>query len=352
MKKKRISPQRVTDNEIRNFASNNGCNIVSIERKRDANETIRIYIKYNCKCNADIINSSKWERFHSNPQCKICNKNVKINAKKDDMNLISDANDCKIIRFEEFSGHLYVNYICNCDNQKICRKRIDKFKSFPMCKNCIYKNNPRVTDDDVRNFVQSRGLTYVKHWRVYGKNAKIIVEFICNCGNRNPCIREKNSLGYGCNVCKLERTKSTNFKKYGTEHYMQNSTARLQWEKRSYKYKKYIFPSGRSVICQGYENWALDLLILYEFDENDILTDHEICTNESIPQFWYEYEGKIRRYYPDIYIKSERKFIEVKSTFTANYKPHIINLKRESVLKLGFEFELWVFDIDGCPTIM
>jgi len=35
-----------------------------------------------------------------------------------------------------------------------------------------------------------------------------------------------------------------------------------------------------------------------------------------MPEIWYEFEDKRRRYYPDIYIKSQNKIIEVKSDYT------------------------------------
>ena len=63
--------------------------------------------------------------------------------------------------------------------------------------------------------------------------------------------------------------------------------------------------------------------------------------------FWYEYEGKQHRYYPDICIWSQKKIIEVKSPSTERLKPEILALKRESVLKNKFQFESSVFDSKG-----
>jgi hypothetical protein len=91
------------------------------------------------------------------------------------------------------------------------------------------------------------------------------------------------------------------------------------------------------------ENMCDVLKSEFGYNENDILCDNEISKSE-IPQFWYEYDGSKHRYYPDICILSERKIIEVKSNYTASYKPEIIQLKRDSVIQAGFNIELWVFD--------
>lgn len=66
----------------------------------------------------------------------------------------------------------------------------------------------------------------------------------------------------------------------------------------NYKYKKYIFSSGKSVNYQGYENVALDEL-LQMYNEDDIENDRH-----KIPTIKYTINNKVHYYYPDIYIKS------------------------------------------------
>jgi hypothetical protein len=55
--------------------------------------------------------------------------------------------------------------------------------------------------------------------------------------------------------------------------------------------------------------------------------------------FHYEYEGETHRYYPDIYIKSENKVIEVKSTYTFNKEKEKNLLKRDSVINKNINFK-------------
>jgi len=62
-------------------------------------------------------------------------------------------------------------------------------------------------------------------------------------------------------------------------------------------------------------------------------------------------EDKRRRYYPDIYIKSQNKIIEVKSDYTF-HKDYEKNLaKAQGVLALDYDFEFRIYDAKGDYTI-
>jgi hypothetical protein len=132
--------------------------------------------------------------------------------------------------------------------------------------------------------------------------------------------------------------KQKSVEKYGVEHPMQNEKV---FEKRMYKKKKYVFPSGKIVYLQGYEWKCLDELILNQYHESDIVVGN-IEINEWIGSIFYEHEGKTHRYYPDIYIISENRVIEVKSTYTIK-KDTKINNKREAVIKKGLLFSLKIY---------
>jgi len=58
----------------------------------------------------------------------------------------------------------------------------------------------------------------------------------------------------------------------------------------------------------------------------------------------YEFEGKTRRYYPDIYIISENKIIEVKSKYT--YESDLDNniAKMNATVLNGMSFEFMILD--------
>ena len=143
-----------------------------------------------------------------------------------------------------------------------------------------------------------------------------------------------------------EKIKKTNLEKYGVEYAMQHPDVFNKVMKSLYSTKEYIMPSGDTRYIQGYEPFALDELIK-EYDETDIITDNSV-----MPKIEYIMEEKTHTYYPDIYIKSINKIIEVKSTYTYE-KDLVRNLeKRSATIKNGFKFEFWIYDGNGIKEII
>ncbi len=143
-------------------------------------------------------------------------------------------------------------------------------------------------------------------------------------------------------ISDIKRIK-TNLQRYGTKYPSQNSIVLDKIHKNSYKLKDYIFPSGKIVKTQGYENLALDIL-LKTYKESNILTDNKDI-EKKIGQIWYlDNNGKKHRYYPDIYIISENRIIEVKSDWTYKCKKDNIFLKQQACLNDGLNFEFMIFN--------
>ena len=139
-----------------------------------------------------------------------------------------------------------------------------------------------------------------------------------------------------------EKIKETNLEKYGVENCMQNSKIMEKNIKMSYYLKEYILPSGNTINIQGYEHFALDEL-LKNMNENDIITG---CKN--VPTIWYNDEsGKKHRHFVDIFIPSQNKCIEVKSTWTLKKQKEIVLLKKMAAKELGYLYEIWVYDKIG-----
>jgi DNA repair protein RadC len=109
--------------------------------------------------------------------------------------------------------------------------------------------------------------------------------------------------------------------------------------KKSHEFKKYILPSGKIINYQGYENFALDELIINdEIDESDIITG---CAN--VPKILYiDENNKTRAHFVDIYIPSQNRLIEVKSTWT--FTKCGVLLKQKAAKELGYNYEIWVYD--------
>ena len=123
--------------------------------------------------------------------------------------------------------------------------------------------------------------------------------------------------------------------RYGYENYSQTGLSN-----GGYKFKDYIYPSGKVVQIQGYENQLLDELILI-YEEKDILSDRK-----DMPEFWYfSNDGKKHRYFPDVYIPKDNLIYEVKSSWTLeqSQKGGIFDLKKQAVLNKGFRFKLKIY---------
>lgn len=129
----------------------------------------------------------------------------------------------------------------------------------------------------------------------------------------------------------------TNIERYGYANPMQNRTVYIKNAIRLTSFKPFKMPSGEVRYVQGYEPYALSILLNLGFAEDDILTQEDV-----LPIEWIDDEGKPRMHYPDIFIASDNTYIEVKSTYTFSfpkYQCFLRNLKKEN-----FRYETWIFD--------
>jgi hypothetical protein len=145
-----------------------------------------------------------------------------------------------------------------------------------------------------------------------------------------------------------DKIRETCNKKYNCNNVMQVMEI---WDKKNTtslaKYE-YQFPSGFKIYIQGYENIAIDLLLSNGYKEEDILAGEKLEK-----RIKYTFYGKEHMYFPDIYIPSEDKFIEIKSAWTYNPNSRKRKLGEEylkilakeiAVREEGYNFEIWIFD--------
>ena len=159
---------------------------------------------------------------------------------------------------------------------------------------------------------------------------------------------ETNMERYG-STCVLsleefkEKSRQTNLRKYGAIHHLQNAEYAEKHLKATYKTKQYTMPSGKIINYQGYENFGLDSLL---FDENIEETDIITCRKE-VPEIWYfDINGKRHRHFVDIFIKSQNRCVEIKSTWT-NQSKNCVFEKQKSAKKLGYEYDIWIYSKEG-----
>jgi hypothetical protein len=141
-----------------------------------------------------------------------------------------------------------------------------------------------------------------------------------------------------------EKIKKTCLEKYGVESPSQSQEIMEKMQKNAKKYKEYTMPSGKIRKVQGYEPFALDELVVL-YSEEDIITDRK-----DIPRISYTVNDKTKYYFPDIYIKSQNKIIEVKSTWTYKCKTDNIQEKEKATVQAGYNYETWIYDTKGNKT--
>ena len=139
----------------------------------------------------------------------------------------------------------------------------------------------------------------------------------------------------------MEKVKVTNVERYGVEHVLQNNEIAERAQKNAKKYKSFEMPSGAVRKVQGYEPFALKILVKI-YQEEQIKTDRK-----DVPRVQYEVDGKKKYHFPDIFIPHENKLIEVKSTWTLECKTDNIKLKKKACEEQGFLYEIWCFDRKG-----
>lgn len=135
--------------------------------------------------------------------------------------------------------------------------------------------------------------------------------------------------------------------KYGVTHYAKTDEFRtivqspehlIKTIKGSLHKKEYTLPSGKTIIVQGYEPQTIDLL-LQTYNEEDIVFGSDV------PQFSY-FDGRHRKYNPDMFIPKENLIIEVKTEWTYNIRLKRNKLKKKAVLEAGYNFKFFIWSDD------
>ena len=159
-------------------------------------------------------------------------------------------------------------------------------------------------------------------------------------------IKDTNLIKYGHahplqNAEIMQKVKNTNLNRYGEDNVMQNADVSEKANKNAYKSKPFTFPCGNVIQVQGYEHFALELLVHHGYNFEHITTDRR-----RVPEIWYKTEdNKKHRYFCDILLHNEDKIVEVKSEWTYKLDEEtIIPLKAQACIDAGFEYEIWIFD--------
>ena len=148
------------------------------------------------------------------------------------------------------------------------------------------------------------------------------------------------------------KAKQTLLKKYGVENPMQCEEIFERSKNSAFKRKNYTLPSGKIIKIQGYEGFCLDELILIGgILEEEIFSyfiiKHDNIKDVKMPEIWYYFNEKDRRYYPDFYIPSENCIIEVKSQYTFEKDKEKNFAKAAACVELGYNYQIRIYNKKG-----
>jgi hypothetical protein len=138
-----------------------------------------------------------------------------------------------------------------------------------------------------------------------------------------------------------DKMKATTLKRFGCEYAVQNKDIMEKVIHKSKSFKKYTMPSGDIRNIQGYEPFAITIL-LKDYTEEQIKTHRK-----DVPRIAYIYNDLQKYYFPDIYLPHINCIIEVKSSWTYKKDEDKNKIKKEATEKEGYTYEFWIFDRKG-----
>lgn len=141
--------------------------------------------------------------------------------------------------------------------------------------------------------------------------------------------------------------KETCLERLGTEHPMKHPEILEKTLRKIHTFKNFELPSGKVIKLQGYEPDAIRIL-LQSLEEEDIFVGKKKIRDAIGSIEYVDFSGNKRTYFPDFYIKSRNKIVEVKSSWTFDRCGKISPEKNINILKMnacisrGFDFEFMI----------
>jgi len=372
--------RKYTYTEVKQIFIDNNCELLNENYTKNT-----LPLNFKCKCNYD--ETMTFKKYLVQKCCESCHSktlNTIFKYTYNEVKELFEANNCTLLSTEYKNNNSKLDIICECGNK--VQAILKSFLKGHRCKFCKITQTQNTNLNKYGNVMAMNSKQLKEKWihkiqnrtdkekliinikRIDTNLEKYGVEFTLQLDEikekgkitclkkygveyslQSKEIRDKGKLTcldkYGVEYPTQSsiiqnKTKQTCLQKYGVEYIAQDPIISEKMFK-NFKFKKYTFPCGKNVNIQGYENFALDIL-LKEYKEEDILTNRS-----DMPKISYWYNKKNRIYFPDIYIPNHNKIIEVKSIYT--YKKFLIQniLKALQVRKMGYDFEIWIINKKG-----
>jgi hypothetical protein len=231
-----------------------------------------------------------------------------------------------------------VNYHGTCSSIE-CQKKYCQVQTMKAIQEKYGVDNISQTKDWHDKIKASNLIKFGTEWQTQSENFKIKTKetWLNNYGETHHTKSQSTK----------DKKIQTCIERYGVSHVLHDPEIYKRSSTNQFKLKNFVFPSGRIDKVQGYEPFVLAQLLEEGFMEDDIVTDDKIIEQHVGKIFYEDRDGNKHRYYPDIYIISLNKILEVKSEYTMSCNIQKNKLKKEATEKLGilFEYKIWVGDI-------
>jgi len=308
-----------------------------------------IKITFNCSCKTLVDKLFSEIAYYGGAYCKECTKkNKAIKIKKTCMKLYGVDNPSYLEDIKKKKENSYIEHYG--DHPKRIKEVQDKYIQTCLKRyGCV---NSAQTEHVKNKIKESFDEKYGGH-PMFNEDIKNKVKDTCfkKYGGHPMCnetiknkIKEACFKKYGGYPIQTQEVRNkiriTNLNKYGC-HPSQTPEIMDKIMKSSKSYKKYEMPSGGIRHTQGYEPFALDIL-LQKYNEEQIKTERN-----DMPNIRYTFNNKSKRYFPDIYIPDMNLIIEVKSEWIYNKQLELNKAKEKYTKEYGYIYEVWIFDRKG-----
>lgn len=236
-------------------------------------------------------------------------------------NILQQGNAILLERYTKYTQRMIITFQCSCGSKTTKRFEMLNMYRYPYCNNCTLK---RKEAKRVKTSIREYGV-------INTAQLPSIITKIKNTNIQKYKCHPKNTVEV------QQKWAATCLERYGG-HPNQNAEVQAKSEKTSFAYKDYMMPNGTIVKYQGYENLALDELVKI-YEEEDISIGRS-----NVPIIIYYIDDNKHVYFPDFYIKSENKIIEVKSEWTLQLYRANIEEKTQATINSGYNFELWIYN--------
>ncbi len=238
------------------------------------------------------------------------------------------SEECKKRMFEKYGVEYYIQ------SESFKKRMVEKYgvEFYILSEECKKKMLDKY---GVEYYIQSEGFKKIMTER-YG------TEHYINSDHYRKKMLEEHGVEY---YIQSKEYSEKMMAKYGVRHPMQHPDILEKAIRGSYRSKIYTFPSGKEEWVQGYEPFCIDYLL-----KDELITEDRIFVGtKNMPLILYPnpYTNKTSRYFPDIYIPSENRLIEVKSPYTYKKDLDMNYAKWEAAVNAGFNFYVYIYSGKG-----